>query len=345
MMYIEGQIPSAGGPADTGPSSNLGPAIRIDKHTIHYPERNFTRFTKPFVIDLRGSSPGHISSPGSSHRMGSSRLEGQGHRFSDPVKLADRRLQMTPARPRPITIPTGLDSTLHTLRRIERDAFERENTQRWLKGLEQEFGRPGSPRSIGADLALASRPLSTGGFGRGTGPGDGPPSFSPVLRAAQDRLSGFSTKLEIPRLGGDRLGTDLQAPALRSGGFLGDLWGSGSSLHSPAGSPPASKSGFQPLRLFDAGSHRRLGLSAPTFGGSGGSSSTVPSLSASAGQSSGSLWNPGSSLSSVGPPSIRLGTSPSLTSGNWGNPFQLSAKPMAWQGAGGPSLAGFARGL
>ncbi len=246
---------------------------QIDEHTVYWPKRKHTDFTKPFVIETkiprqrpftRLNTPLVIETKNPHKPFGGS---------SRPTLFQQLNQQLQ-------RLDAGPSSSFKPLRLFDADSRRR--------------------------LGLSN--LTFGGLG-----------------------GSFSTVPSLSRSGG---------------GSLSSLWDSGSSFRSSAGS-----SSFKPLRLFDAGSRERLGLSNLTFGGSGGSFSIVPSLSRSGGGPLSSLWNAGSSFSSgsslsAKPPSIRLSTSPSLTSGNWGSPFNLGANPLAWQGAGGgPSLSSYARGL
>jgi hypothetical protein len=308
-MHIEGQVPSADGSRITGPPSTAGQGMRIDEHTIYYPERKFTRFTKPFVIDLRGSGQGSIPSPGSSRMMGAPPMQGPRYSFLDPVKIADWKLQMTPDRPRPITIPTGPDSALNTLRQMERRAAEREKTQGWLQGLEQRYLRPGTS-SVGTRVpSLSDKGLGTGvgsfhkgstlnrsgGFGARLSPG-----FSPALEGLQGQLTRLSARLESPGLSRNRFEVDL-----------GSVGGG----------------------LFDSGFGRRGML--------GGSTRlNVPGLSRPGGGFLNRLWDAGSGMS-PSPPPIRLRGSASLTPGGPAGVPGMSFNPLAPPGLGGVTGFGY----
>jgi len=146
----------------------------------------------------------------------------------------------------------------------------------------------------------------------------------------------------------------------RSGSFLSDLgaglfddsWGARFGSRSSAGLSGGKSLLLNNSPLWDTGiklgleSLRQDAWHSPWRG-----PSSRLSLGGSGGGFLSNLWNTGSSFSSASAnlPSIRLNTSPSLTSGNWGSPFNLGANPLAWQGAGGlssgPSLSSFARGL
>jgi len=245
------------------PTPRLQPKVeqgtQIDEHTVYWPKRKHTDFTKPFVIETkiprqrpftRINTPFVIETKNPHKPFGGS---------SRPTLFQQLNQQLQ-------RLDAGPSSSFKPLRLFDADSRRR--------------------------LGLSN--LTFGGFG-----------------------GSFSTVPSLSRSGG---------------GSLSSLWDSGSSFRSSAGS-----SSFKPFRLFDAGSRERLGLSNLTFGGSGGSFSTVPSLSRSGGGSLSNLWNAGSGFSSAsaGPPSIRLSTSPKL---NFNTP--------AWQGVGGgPSLSSFARGL
>jgi hypothetical protein len=323
MMHIEGQVPSADGSRITGPPSTAGQGIRIDEHTIYYPERKFTRFTKPFVIDLRGSGQGSIPSPGSSRMIGTPPMQGPRYSFLNPVKIADWKLQMTPDRPRPITIPTGSDSALNTLRQMERRATEREKTQGWLQGLEQQYLRPGTS-SVGARVpSLSDKGLGTGvgslhkgsilnrlgGFSDRLSSG-----FSPALEGLQNQLSRLSKGLEMPMLSGSRAST------------VGDLSGIGR-LGDFSLRDTGIKLGLERLRQDAWHSPWRSSPSGLSLRDSGGGSLR-------------NLWNAGAGFSSgstlsASPPSIQLSTSPSLMSSGPGGSPSLNFNPLAPPGLGG----------
>jgi len=130
-----------------------------------------------------------------------------------------------------------------------------------------------------------------------------------------------------------------------SGGSLSNLWDAGNSYR-----PPTSSLLDNSLSLRDIGTKLSLGsLRQDAWHSPWRSPSSGLSLGGSGGGSLSNLWNAGSSFSSAGPPSIRLSTSPSLTSGNWGSPFSQGFNTPAWQSAGslggGSSLSSFARGL
>jgi hypothetical protein len=189
-----------------------------------------------------------------------------------------------------------------------------------------EGPRPGAPPNQtpgGAPLKhqfLSGRPGSVGMTGQGSGFGSG-------------LLSGSS----LSNLGA---------------GLFDDSWGARFGSRSPAGLSGSKSLLLGDSSLRDIGSKIGLaGLRQDAWHSPWRGPSSGLSLGSSGGGFLSNLWNAGTSFSSASTnlPSIRLSTSPSLTSGNWGSPFNLGANPLAWQGAGslsgGPSLSSFARGL
>ncbi len=162
--------------------------------------------------------------------------------------------------------------------------------------------------------------------------------------------SGAHLDLSNLKFGGSGGSFSIVPSLSRSGGgYLRDLWDAGSSPGSLASRPPGSSSNFQPVRLFDADSRERLGLSNLKFGGFGDSFSIVPSLSRPGGGGLRGLWDAGSSYrpptSSLLDNSLSLrdiGTKLSLGSlrqDAWHSPWRGPSSRLSLGGSGGGPLS------
>jgi hypothetical protein len=312
-LNLTGEL-GGGAQTRTGPPQpKVEQGIQIDEHTVYWPQRKHTDFTKPFVIETqiprrrpftRINTPFVIETQNPHQPSGGSSRPSLFQQLNQQLQRLDAGPGFSPPQsPLPGSSSARLD----------------------LSNL--KFGGSGGSFSIVPSLSRSGGGFLRNLWNAGTG-SSLPQSPSPGSSRARQELSNL-------KFGGSGGSFSIVPSLSRSrGGFLSNLWDAGNSYR-PATSSLLDNS----LSLRDVGSRLSLeSLRQDAWHNPWRGPSSRLSLGGFGGGPLSNLWNAGSSFSSASPSSIRLSTSP-----------KLSFNPPAWQGAGGlsggPSLSSFARGL